>query len=103
MSTATPTRFDLDRFVRAAQERDAATQLAMYGPEATVTIVDKISQPGSPRLLRTHRQRRASSLHRCPGVRIISRRARVKFLRERRSRPARRRRHCLPRFHRKHA
>lgn len=55
MSTTTST-FDLDRFVRAAQERDAATQLSMYGPEATVTIVDKISQPGSPRLLRTHEE-----------------------------------------------
>ena len=24
----------------------------MYGPEATVTIADKVSQPGSPRVLR---------------------------------------------------
>jgi hypothetical protein len=50
---STITTFDLDRFARAAEERDAATQLSMYGPQATVTIVDKITQPGSPRVLRT--------------------------------------------------
>jgi hypothetical protein len=51
---STITTFDLARFARAAEERDAATQLSMYGPDATVTIVDKITQPGSPRVLRTH-------------------------------------------------
>jgi hypothetical protein len=50
---STITTFDLDRFARAAEERDAATQLSMYGSEATVTIVDMITQPGSPRVLRT--------------------------------------------------
>jgi hypothetical protein len=50
---STITTFDLDRFARAAEERDAATQLSMYGSEATVTIVDKITQPGFPRVLRT--------------------------------------------------
>jgi hypothetical protein len=54
MSTTTRNTFDLDRFARAAEERDAHTQLSMYGPEAIVTIVDRISQPGSPRVLRTH-------------------------------------------------
>jgi hypothetical protein len=54
MSTATSASFDLDRFTRAAEERDAATQLSMYGPDAKVTIANKISQPGAPRLLRTH-------------------------------------------------
>jgi hypothetical protein len=48
----TITSFDLDRFTRAAEERDAATQLSMYGPDAVVTISNKISQPGSPRVLR---------------------------------------------------
>jgi hypothetical protein len=48
----TITTFDLDRFTRAGEERDAATQLSMYGPDAIVTIVDKISQPGAPRVLR---------------------------------------------------
>jgi hypothetical protein len=52
MSTTTPTTsFDLARFTRAAQERDATTQLSMYGPAATVTIVDKVAQPSSPRVL----------------------------------------------------
>ena len=49
--TTTTTTFDLDRFARAAEERDAATQLSMYAPGATVTIADKLSQPGSPRVL----------------------------------------------------
>jgi hypothetical protein len=53
---STTTTFDLDRFARAAEERDASTQLSMYGPEATVTIADRISQPGSPRVLRTHEE-----------------------------------------------
>ena len=51
---STTVTFDLDSFTRAAEERDAATQLSMYGPDAVVTIADKISQPGSPRVLRTH-------------------------------------------------
>ncbi len=45
------TPFDVGRFTRAAEERDASTQLSMYGPEATVTIVDKLSQPRAPRRL----------------------------------------------------
>jgi hypothetical protein len=49
----TITTFDLDRFTRAAEERDAATQFSMYGPDAVVTITNKISQPGAPRVLRT--------------------------------------------------
>ncbi len=51
---STITTFDLERFARAAEERDARTQLSMYGPEATVTIADKISQPGAPRTLSGH-------------------------------------------------
>jgi SnoaL-like protein len=50
---STITTFDISRFTRAAEERDAATQLSMYGPEASVTIADKVTQPGSPRVLRT--------------------------------------------------
>ena len=53
---STITTFDLDRFARAAQERDASTQLSMYGPEATVTIADKVSQPGTPRVLTTREE-----------------------------------------------
>jgi hypothetical protein len=48
---STITTFDLDRFTRAAEERDAATQLSMYGPNAEVTITDKLTQPGAPRVL----------------------------------------------------
>jgi hypothetical protein len=50
---STITTFDLDRFARAAEERDASTQLSMYGPDASVTIVDKETQPGAPRVLST--------------------------------------------------
>jgi len=50
---STITTFDLDRFTRAAEERDAATQFSMYAPDAVVAIVDKIAQPGSPRVLST--------------------------------------------------
>jgi SnoaL-like domain len=55
----TITTFDLDRFARAAEGRDAATQLSMYGPDAVVTISNKISQPGSPRVLRTREEIKA--------------------------------------------
>ncbi len=50
---STTTAFDIDRFTRAAQERDAATQLSMYSADAIVTITDKVSQPSAPRVLRT--------------------------------------------------
>ena len=56
---STITTFDLDRFARAAEERDAATQLSMYGPHATVTISDKIAQPGAPRVLVTREEIKA--------------------------------------------
>jgi ketosteroid isomerase-like protein len=51
--TSTHTTFDLDRFARATEERDASTQVSMYAPDATVTIADKLTQPGSPRVLST--------------------------------------------------
>jgi hypothetical protein len=54
MSTQTTTRFDLAQLSRAIEERDASTQLAMYAPQATVTIADRITQPGSPRVLHNH-------------------------------------------------
>jgi hypothetical protein len=53
---STVTTFDLDRFARAAEERDASTQLSMYAPDAVVTIADRIAQPGSPRVLGTREQ-----------------------------------------------
>ena len=51
---STTATFDLARFTRAAEDRDALGQLTMYGSDAEVTIVDKVSQPGSPRVLRGH-------------------------------------------------
>ncbi len=53
---STITTFDLERFTRALEAHDASTQLSMYGPNAVVTIVDKITQPGSPRVLRTREE-----------------------------------------------
>ena len=56
-TTATSvTKFDLERFARATEERDASTQLSMYAADATVTIADRISQPGSPRVLHGREQ-----------------------------------------------
>jgi len=51
MSTQTTSHFDLRHLSRAIQERDASAQLGMYAPQATVTIADRITQPGSPRVL----------------------------------------------------
>lgn len=56
---STITAFDLERFTRAAEERDASTQLEMYAADASITIADKISQPGSPRVLRTREEIKA--------------------------------------------
>jgi hypothetical protein len=52
----TTTSFDLKRFTRATEERDASTQLSMYAPDATVTVTDRITQPGSPRQLHGREQ-----------------------------------------------
>lgn len=54
--TITTTTFDLERFARATEERDASTQLSMYADDATVTIVDPVTPPSSPRLLRGREQ-----------------------------------------------
>src|ERR1022692_3434053 len=51
MSTTTTAAFDLERFVRATEERDASKLVSAYRPDATVTIVDKISPPSSARVL----------------------------------------------------
>ena len=59
MSTITTASFDVERFTNAAEQRDAATQLSMYGAEATVTISNKISQPAAPRVLRGHAEIKA--------------------------------------------
>ena len=59
MGAQTTTGFDLARFRRALEERDSQTQLAMYAPDATVTITDRVSTPGSPRVLRGTEEIRA--------------------------------------------
>ncbi len=51
MSTTTSTQFDLAAYTRAIEERDAATQVSMYADDAEVTLADRITQPGSPRVL----------------------------------------------------
>ena len=52
-ATTTPT-FDFDEFKRAVEERDSTAQLALYAPDAEVTLIDRINTPSSPRMLRGH-------------------------------------------------
>lgn len=51
MSTQATTKFDLATFTRAIEERDSSTQLTMYAEDARVTLADRITPPGSPRVL----------------------------------------------------
>jgi hypothetical protein len=51
MSAETLTRFDFERFREAVEGRDSRTQVAMYAPDASVTIVDRLTTPGAPRVL----------------------------------------------------
>jgi hypothetical protein len=51
MTTSTNT-FDIARFGRAVEARDASTQVEVYAPDATVTIADPSARPSSPRILR---------------------------------------------------
>jgi len=44
--------FDLNTFKQAIEERDASTQIAMYTEHAEVTLVDRVSNPSTPRVLR---------------------------------------------------
>jgi hypothetical protein len=52
MSAHAPTVFDFARFRKAVEGRDTDGQLESYAPDATVTIVDRLTPPGSPRILR---------------------------------------------------
>jgi hypothetical protein len=52
MSTPTATAFDLAALKRAIEDRDAAGQVALYAPDAEVRLVDRITTPRSPRVLR---------------------------------------------------
>ena len=51
MSAEALATFDFARFLKAVEEADPKTQLELYAPDATVTIVDRITTPGSPRVL----------------------------------------------------
>jgi ketosteroid isomerase-like protein len=51
VSTTSTTEFDLARFARATEERDASTLLTMYADDAVVTIADKDAPPSAPRVL----------------------------------------------------
>ena len=59
-ATTTPT-FDFDEFKRAVEERDSTAQLALYAPDAEVTLIDRINTPSSPRMLRGHDAHQAVS------------------------------------------
>src|SRR3954471_22231248 len=52
MSATAPTTFDLAALKRAIEQRDAAAQVALYAPDAEVRLVDRITTPRSPRVLR---------------------------------------------------
>jgi ketosteroid isomerase-like protein len=56
MSTVTTPAFDFDEFKRAIEERDSASQLALYTPDAEVTLIDRIHTPTAPRVLRGHEE-----------------------------------------------
>jgi hypothetical protein len=53
---STTTRFDLGRLTKGIETRDAGEQLALYAPDATVTVADPNDQPRSPRVLRGREQ-----------------------------------------------
>jgi ketosteroid isomerase-like protein len=59
VSTTTSPTFDFGEFKRALEERDSTAQLALYAPDAEVTLVDRISTPSSPRVLRGHEEIRS--------------------------------------------
>ena len=52
MSTPTTTAFDLAGLKRAIEQRDVAGQVALYAPDAEVRLVDRVTTPGNPRVLR---------------------------------------------------
>jgi ketosteroid isomerase-like protein len=52
MSATTSATFDLDALKRAIEGRDAAAQVALYAPDAEVRLVDRVTTPGRPRVLR---------------------------------------------------
>ena len=49
--SATASTFDLAALKDAIERGDATGQLALYAPDAEVRLVDRITTPGSPRVL----------------------------------------------------
>ena len=49
--SATASTFDLAALTDAIERSDVAGQLALYAPDAEVRLVDRITTPGSPRVL----------------------------------------------------
>lgn len=50
-TTTTTSTFELGRLADAIEARDATRQIELYAPDATVTISDRLSQPGTPRVI----------------------------------------------------
>jgi ketosteroid isomerase-like protein len=48
----TATTFDTEALRRGIEERDASTMLALYAPDAEMTVVDRNTPPSHPRVLR---------------------------------------------------
>ena len=59
MSTTATRTFDFGELKRGLEERDATAQLALPTTDAEVTLVDRINQPRSPRILRGREEVRA--------------------------------------------
>jgi len=52
MAATSTTTFDLDTFSRSIEQRDAATQLAMFADDAELLGYDKEHPPASPQVAR---------------------------------------------------
>ena len=50
--TSTSRSFDAEALRRGIEERDAATLLALYAPDAELEVVDHNDQPGHPKIIR---------------------------------------------------
>ena len=55
----TTATLDVTTLVRAIEERDVATQLSAYAPDASITLVDQDNPPSAPRIMRGTDQLRA--------------------------------------------
>jgi hypothetical protein len=55
----TTATLDVATLVRAIEERDVATQLSAYAPDASITLVDQDNPPSAPRIVQGTDQLRA--------------------------------------------